>query len=65
MVDAANPEEKRRIAIIRVDGSNTSRTSDAIGWILCEVISSVLDRTVELRLKAGFGDQLTCSDGSK
>lgn len=51
MVDAADPEKKRCIAVVRIDGSDTSRTGDAIGRVLCEVVTSVLHRAIELRLE--------------
>jgi hypothetical protein len=65
MVDATDSEKKRSITVVRIDSSNTSRTSDAIGGILCEVVAGILHRTIELRLKPWFGGQLTCGDWAK
>ena len=62
MVDTADPEEKWCIAVIWMNGSNTSRAGDAIRRILCEVISGVLHRAIELWLEAWLGGQLSCGD---
>jgi hypothetical protein len=62
MVDTTNPEEEWRITVVRIDGSDAGRASDAIGGILGEVVAGVLHRTIELRLEAWFGSQLTCGD---
>jgi len=62
MVDATDPEEEGCIAVVRIDCSDASRTGDAIKRILCEVVSGVLYRAIELRFETWFGGQLTCGN---
>jgi len=65
LVDTTDPEEKWRIAVVRIDSSDTSRTGDTVRRILSEVVACVLHRTIELRLEAWFGSQLACGDWAK
>jgi hypothetical protein len=55
MVDAADPEEEGCIAVVGVHCSDTSRTGDAIERILCEVVTGVLHRAIELRFETWLG----------